>query len=282
MTNKYATPFSLLHAVSLLSHRQRIAKFAMVIERIVKPSDYVIDVGSGSGILAILAAKQGAQVTAVEINEESLRYAERAANLNGVADQIEFVTSNIMEYRPTRLADIVMCEMLSSMMLIEQQIPVSNYVVESILKPSGKIIPSSIQIFAVPVQTEILWNRFKVQELSFPRVPQTIEKEQYTDFADLVEVASFDLTIPNRNPVVNKILSFKIIEKGMVHGLVGMFRSRLYENVILDMNDGWRELFIPLDEPVRVAKGDVLRIQLFYRPGEFDSLNLKILDTSDV
>jgi len=282
MTNKYATPFSLLHAVSLLSHRQRIAKFAMVIERIVKPRDYVIDIGSGSGILAILAAKQGAQVTAVEINEESLRYAERAAEVNGVADQIEFVAMNILEYSPTELADVVMCEMLSSMMLIEQQIPVSSFAVEKLLKPLGKIIPNSIQIFAVPVQTEILWNRFMVQELSFPRVPQTIEKTQYTDFADLAKVASFDLTIPNRNPVVDKILSFKMIDEGLVHGLVGMFSSKLYEDVILNMNDGWRELFIPLDEPVKVAKGDILSIGLFYRPGEINSLNLKIIETSDV
>lgn len=277
MTKKYATPFSLLHAASLLSHKQRITKFAMAIEKHVKPEDYVIDIGCGTGILSILAAKQGAKVTAIEISEESLRYAEKAARYNGVANKIKFVSSNIMEYKPDELADVILCEMLSSMMLIEQQIPASSYAVENLLKFGGKIIPESVQVFVVPVQNEILWDRFEIQGLSFPRVPQTTEKEQYRDLSDLAEIASFDLTIPNKNPVVDKKISFKILEDGIVHGLVGMFEARLCEDIVLNMIDGWRELFIPLNEPVRVARGDVLETRLLYRPGEFDSLKLILL-----
>ena len=277
MTMKFATPFTLLHAASLLSHRRRIAKFAIAIERLVKPDDYVMDIGSGSGIFAILAAKRGARVTAIEINENSLKYAQKAADLNGVKDKIEFVSSNVLEYLTNELADVIICEMLSSMMLIEQQVPASSHAVENLLKPSGAIIPESVKIFAVPVQNEILWDRFNVQELIFPRVPQTTERGQYVDLADLAEVASFNLMVPNRNQIVDKTLSFTILEDGTVHGLVGMFECRLCEGIILNMEDGWKELFIPLDESVRVRKGDSLNMRLFYRPGEIDSLNLELL-----
>ena len=76
---EYATPFPMLQAVSLLSHKARIRKFRQAITKLVKSNDHVIDLGTGSGILAILAAQQGARVTAIDANSESLRYAKEAA-----------------------------------------------------------------------------------------------------------------------------------------------------------------------------------------------------------
>ncbi|TFG34277.1 methyltransferase domain-containing protein, partial [Candidatus Thorarchaeota archaeon] len=196
---EYATPFSMLHAASLLSHRQRIMKFDMAMKKVIKQDDYVIDIGTGSGILAILAAKRGGRVTAIEINEDSLKYAIRAAEVNDVANRIEFVHTHYSKYIPNERADVIICEMLSSMMLIEQQIPASSYAIENLMKSSGKLLPESVTIFTVPVQNEILWRRFEVQELLFPRIPQTAENGQSIDLANLLEIAHFDLTIPNRH-----------------------------------------------------------------------------------
>jgi len=53
----------------------------------------VLDVGTGSGILAIAAAKKGANVTAVDVNPRALIIAERNAKANGV--HIEFKESDL-------------------------------------------------------------------------------------------------------------------------------------------------------------------------------------------
>ncbi|MBN2230562.1 MAG: 50S ribosomal protein L11 methyltransferase [Candidatus Thorarchaeota archaeon] len=278
MTNReYATPFSVLHAASLLSHRGRLRKFKEAIEGVVRPDDYVIDIGTGTGVLAIIAAKAGARVTAIDINKESLVYAQKAAQLNGVQDRIDFVNSHYSVFIPTELADVVICEMLSSLMLIEQQIPASTYAVSRLLKPTGHIIPERVNLFVVPVENETQWIRFNVEDLTFPRVIQTTDRIESRDLANLIELVSFNLTELNPDAFVDRILQFEIVENGTLHGLCGMFDCILNRQITLQMEDGWREVFLPLEESHEVKAGDSIRLHLRFRPGEYDSLLLKIL-----
>jgi ubiquinone/menaquinone biosynthesis C-methylase UbiE len=278
MTHKeYATPFAMLHAASLLSHTSRIRKFREAIYRVVKSDDYVIDIGTGSGILAILAAREGARVTAIDVNQESLAYARKAAKKNGVEENIEFVHSHFAHFSPEEQADVVMCEMLSSFMLVEQQIAASSYAVENLLKPSGRIIPEEVSIYTGPIQTDILWERFEIEGLTFPRIAQTTEPGQSMDLADLSELAVFDLSIPNPNATVDKTLEFMMVQSGTFHGLVGMFESKLLDDIILTMRDGWKELFLPLEQPIKVEEGESLKVRVSFRPGEYDSLVLEVL-----
>jgi SAM-dependent methyltransferase len=60
-------------------------------------NDVVLDIGTGSGIYAILAAEKAKHVVAVDINEKALDYALFNANLNGVLEKITFVKSNMLE-----------------------------------------------------------------------------------------------------------------------------------------------------------------------------------------
>lgn len=274
---QYATPFPILQAASLLSHRTRIQKFRQAITKIVKSDHHVIDLGTGSGILAILAARQGARVTAIDANAESLKYAKAAAERNGVVGNIEFVHSHFYDFEPKEKADVVLCEMLSSVMLIEQQIPASRYAVKHLLKPNGKIIPQQVTLFAIPVQNVTLWNRFHIEDLKFPRIPQTVDMKQSIDLADLQELEKFDLTKDSDQPLsIDKHLNFEIVQNGTIHGIIGMFESKLYDDITLTMKDGWRELFMPLPESVDVKVGTRLDVRVSFNPGEYDSLSIEI------
>ena len=274
---EYATPFPILQAASLLSHRTRIQKFSQAITKTVKADHHVIELGTGSGILAILAARQGARVTAIDANAESLKYARAAAERNGVIKNIEFVHSNFSDYEPEEKADVVLCEMLSSVMLIEQQIPASRYAVKHLLKPNGRIIPKEVKLFVIPVQNEILWNRFNIEDLKFPRIPQTAEREQSIDLADLQELEKIDLTKDSDQSLsIDKHLKFEIVQSGTAHGIIGMFESKLHDDITLTMDDGWRELFMPFPESFDVKAGTKLDVRVSFRPGEYDSLNIEI------
>jgi predicted RNA methylase len=274
---EYVTPFTVLQAASLLSHKTRIRKFRQAIDKVVKPDHYVIDLGSGSGVLAILAARKGARVTAVDANRDSLKYAEQAAKLNGVAENIEFVHTHFSDLELKERADVVICEMLSSMMLIEQQIPASLHAKKHLLKPNGRLIPEELTVYITPVQNETLWNRFLVDELEFPRLPQTADKEQSLDLADLRKLATINFSSGYHEiEQIEDDIEFKITDDGRVHGILGMFEAKLCDEVIVTMDDGWRDLFIPLSSAVEVTKGDSLRVHLSFRPGEYDSLSIKI------
>lgn len=61
----------------------------------VKNGEKVLDIGTGSGIYAIIAAKMAASVVAIDINDKALNYAQFNALLNNVADKIEFISSDV-------------------------------------------------------------------------------------------------------------------------------------------------------------------------------------------
>lgn len=75
----------------------------------VEPGDVVIDVGSGSGILAILAAKLGAgRVIAVDSSQDVQEVGIANATEQGVADKIEFFRGDLFESVPNGIqADLI-------------------------------------------------------------------------------------------------------------------------------------------------------------------------------
>lgn len=67
-----------------------------LLETYLKPGDSVFDVGCGSGILSVAAAKLGAgRILGVDIDREADRATRENSALNGVSDQIEFHQGSI-------------------------------------------------------------------------------------------------------------------------------------------------------------------------------------------
>ncbi|MHA2425399.1 MAG: 50S ribosomal protein L11 methyltransferase [Candidatus Thorarchaeota archaeon] len=270
---RISTPFTLLHAASLLGQRTRILKFAEAIQRVVKPGMRVVDIGTGSGVLAMLAAQAGAaEVTALDINADSIEYAIMASRMNGLEDSIDYVVGHFIDFKPKERYDVVICEMLSSMMLVEQQIPASKHAVSHILKPDGVMIPSLVTIYVAMTQCESIWSRFRVHNLKFPRLPQTINKEDAVDLSELTEVARFDLTALEGDSIIDTTVKMKAIQSGEVHGLVGLFDAVVYDDIQLIPEDGWRELFIPFEKAIQVSEGDEIEVSLKFTPGELNTL----------
>ncbi len=275
---KYAMPFELLHAVKLLSHKERINKFARALKRVIQPDMQVADIGTGTGILAMLAAKAGAaKVTAIDINETSIAYAREAAKLNGFADVIEFQVSHFLDFFPEERYDVVVCEMLSAMMLVEQQIPAASHINQHVLKDNGQLLPEKVDVFSILCECEEQWQRFEVDGLKFPKVPQSIDFTRRVELSEIERVARFDLKGLANPYNVDVQIDFSIIKSGIAHGICGMFESVLYDDIVLDMEDGWRELFIPFDEPLEVHKDNVIATRIRYTPGVADSSRLIVL-----
>jgi release factor glutamine methyltransferase len=57
----------------------------------------VLDVGTGSGLLAILAAKQAREVVALDINPFAIRCAKQNAQRNNVAENMVFLQGDLFE-----------------------------------------------------------------------------------------------------------------------------------------------------------------------------------------
>jgi release factor glutamine methyltransferase len=69
----------------------------------VKEGDYVLDIGTGCGILGIIAAKKAAKVVAVDINPHAVRCAKWNARLNKVIHKMFFVVGDL--FAPLKLLE---------------------------------------------------------------------------------------------------------------------------------------------------------------------------------
>jgi release factor glutamine methyltransferase len=73
------------------------------------PSARIIDLGTGSGCIAVCLAKQlpGAQITAVDVSEAALAVARRNAERHGVSGRVEFARSDLLADVPAGQFDVI-------------------------------------------------------------------------------------------------------------------------------------------------------------------------------
>jgi release factor glutamine methyltransferase len=93
-------------------YQPKLDSFLMAEElvKIVKKDDKVLDIGTGSGILAILAAKKGAFTVATDIHEGSAKCARYNAFLNNV--ELDALVSNLFEpIKEGKIFDIIVSNM---------------------------------------------------------------------------------------------------------------------------------------------------------------------------
>ena len=73
-----------------------------------RDAECTLDLGTGTGVQAMLAAKHSKQVVATDINPRALEFARFNAALNGI-DNIEFVEGNMFEAVEGRTFDLILC-----------------------------------------------------------------------------------------------------------------------------------------------------------------------------
>jgi predicted RNA methylase len=91
----------------------------------------VLDVGTGSGIMAIYAARAGAEhVFAVEKDPRMADIAERNFERNGFSDRITLIVGDALKLRKDNLGmfmDMIVGELLSTWCVVEPQVPVFKH-----------------------------------------------------------------------------------------------------------------------------------------------------------
>lgn len=113
---------------------------AALIEKYVQPGQRVIDIGTGSGILAIVAAHMGAkEVLATDLDAVAVRVAAENAALNGFGDKIDCRCGDLLDVVDVS-GDVVIANIIADVILMLAK-PVRERIV-----PNGVFICSGVAI----------------------------------------------------------------------------------------------------------------------------------------
>lgn len=130
------------------------------LEDYVKPQSIVYDIGTGSGILSIVAAKLGAtKVLGVDLDPVCVKVANENIGINNVEDIVEIKNGDLLEVVEGK-ADIIVSNIIAE--IIAGMTPdLKNY-----LKPGAIFITSGIIIEKIPlVEEALIENGFKILEI---------------------------------------------------------------------------------------------------------------------
>ncbi|WP_414468445.1 methyltransferase domain-containing protein [Methanobacterium sp. ACI-7] len=237
---------------NLLSDEERITSFKEAIEQ--KARGTVYDIGAGCGILSILASHYSDSVYSVEINPNTAKLAD--FNFKKFSN-IHLINKDARDIIFEDKADLIICEMLDTALIDEEQVPVINSIIKY-LKDDGDIIPCKV------------FNGVEIISMDRDYICyEDIEANQNPDY-DIMS----NFLIYNEIEFKNKIeedlevnIDFKVLKKGIISGIKITTFTLLTEDIICGPTPMLNPpLLVPI-EKLNVNIGDKIKISLSYRMG---------------
>lgn len=255
----------------------RVKAYRDAIRAAVKPGDVVVDIGTGTGLLAVFAAQAGAKrVYAMEWGSVH-RVAQDVAKANGLGDVITVLQGDSRKLSLPEPADWVISELMGSFGLEENLMGVLMDA-RRWLKPTGQFLPERLHFRLAPVmapQTEAGLSFWETVDLGVDLRPVAASARadlQRADPADLTLLADAGLwqtVVPATlaAPHLSGSLTFPITAAGVCHGFAGWFEAELAGGVTLrngptDPATHWGCAYLSLDAPLAVTPGDTVTLDL--------------------
>lgn len=261
----------------MLADEYRNNALATAIADIVKLGDVVIDVGTGSGLLAMLAARAGAKrVYAIEHSSMAIA-AKQLIEINGFSDSIKVIHKSSFQWEPQERADVILCETLGFSALDENFRATMIDARERMLCPNGKLLPSAVQILVAPVNASSTAMHFRLDNilgLKFAPLADVLNKayqRRYIPYeAEIAHPAvllDFDCYHMSNASALSSKVKFRIVRNDILTGFVLWFNANLAKGVYMenrrpDLDNHWGQTYLPLSSPLSVDTGMHVSFQL--------------------
>jgi precorrin-6B methylase 2 len=263
---------------TMLRDETRMQSYLRAILRTVEPGDVVLDIGSGTGVLAYFACMAGAKrVYAVE-QDPVVELARAICNHNSFQDRVVFLNEWSDQVELPERADVLVTETIGNIGFEEGILGWIIDAKERLLVPGGRIIPASVELVVAPIEipdgydfiddwakeiftldltparavaaNNLLW--INLQPKMFLNQPTIMIR---TDLANVesTNIAGESVFVAERD--------------GAVQGLGCWFKAELVPGISISNGpemgaSSWTQILLPLEHPVAVSSGDQLQVQI--------------------
>jgi len=247
---------------------RRTQAFARAIKKTVKPGDIVLDVGTGSGILAMLSARSGAkQVYAIDIATDIVAFAKKNIKNNQLDKKVTVSHSDAKEFSLPTSVDVLTMELMDTWLVAEQQAVVINQLHKNgTIGKKTRLIPYRYQCVGTLVHYDFSFYGFTM--------PFTIQARNFavsrrisSRLSDRIIFHDIDFTHPFKT-TVDATIEVPIDVGGRCNAMVLESRTFLSPGISVwgttDMN---MPVIIPLTETT-VKKGEKRKVHIQYSMGE--------------
>lgn len=268
---------------AMLNDHERNDAFAVALERRIRPGSHVLDIGTGTGLLAMMAIQAGAgRVTTCEANPLLAEIARQLITAHGMEKEITVIAKSSTDLVVGRdidaPADLVVSEIADCGLIGEGLLPTIRHARKHLLADGGQLLPQSARLFGFLLESPVVvgLNRvsaaggFDVRLLNMVATqghfPVRLSTWPHRVLSETAELASFDLLV---DPLQDghRTITLNVTADGVAHGLIAWFEMDLGAGVVLrnspeNLGSHWMQALVSFDRPVVMTAGSTLELEL--------------------
>ena len=266
----------------MIADSVRIGPYVRALECAVRPGDVVVDLGSGPGFLALIAARAGAsRVYAIDF-AEIVHFGRQFAATNNLTDRIEFLHCDSQQVQLPERANVIVSD-------IRGTLPFSGHSVLSLqdarrrfLAEGGTMIPQRDTLYAAVVESGKCYNELispwqssiKGLDLSaaLPYVLNEVHGTHFTPQQLVTEPQAWCVLEYMKDPSIRAAatLQFRATRDVTSHGVALWFDTQLFGDYGFSSAPGpntvYGHSFLPWLQPVTITVGQAIQVELHADP----------------
>jgi type II protein arginine methyltransferase len=265
----------------MLNDERRNAAFEKVLKSAITADTVVFDIGSGTGLLAMMAARAGAKETITcEMVAPLAELTRDTVERNGLTDRIVTLdkksTSVVIGNQMTCRANLLVTETVDCGLLGEGIVRSIAHARANLLTEDARIVPCAATVYAMVVESPRLRNLNSARTAAGFDVslinryataqyfPVRLAAFDYAPLSDPFEVFHFDFAngtiVPDR-----KTITVRAKRDGVGHCIIFWFNMQLDEETSISTEPGstthWEQALQCLQREVTTRAGETLAIK---------------------